>query len=148
MLTLKKETMIPVLEVQSGSDLPAKLEKISEQTGLSSLSLLQKWMLQEETLIGIVQRNKESKPEQVETKPDVAQQKNTDAQRKSSDATPPDPGSPNYRKMLIKRVQKLKKAGMSFNKIAQTFNEEKVLTVSGTGKWYTSSITNLLKSKI
>ena len=153
MLALKKDAkspvkMIPILEVQSDSELPAKLETISEQTGLSPLSLLQKWMLQEETLIGIIQRTKEPKAEQTETRSNAESPQNTDDQRKNPEAIPPDPSSPNYRKMLIKRVQKLKKEGMTLNKIAKTFNDEKVLTVSGTGKWYSSSIANLLQSKI
>ena len=146
-LKRKEKTLkvIPILEVQSSSDLPARLEIISEQTGLSTLNLLQKWMLQEETLIGIMQRNKEPKVEQAEKRP--APQKNTDDKRKSTEAIPSDPGNPNYRKTLVKMAQKLKKSGMSLNKIAENFNEEKVPTVSGTGKWYYSSIANLLNSK-
>ena len=145
--TNNPEKIIPILEVHSGSDLPVRLEKISAQTGLSPHNLLQKWMLQEETLIGIMQSNKEAKPAQAETQPDVDPQKNTDDQRKSTEGIPSDPGSPNYRKMLIKRIQKLKKEGMTLKKIAETFNEEKVLTVSGAGKWYSSSIANLMQSK-
>ena len=38
-------------------------------------------------------------------------------------------------------------AGITLKKIAETFNDEKVSTVSGTGKWYASSINNLMKSK-
>ena len=152
MLALKKDVinpakMIPMLEVQSGSDLPAKFERISEQTGLSPLSLLQKWMLQEETLIGIMQRSKETKADQTEAIPDVALQKNTDDQRKSAESIPIDPDSPKYRKSLIKRVQKLKREGMTISRIAKTFNEENVQTVSGKGKWYSNSIVSLLHSK-
>ena len=55
--------------------------------------------------------------------------------------------SPGYRKELVKRAKMLKKEGMTHNKIAKTFNDEKVPTVSGTGKWYANSIANLLKSK-
>jgi hypothetical protein len=50
--------------------------------------------------------------------------------------------------MALKRnAKKLKKEGMSQQKIAETFNEEKVATVSGTGKWYSSSINTLLNLK-
>ena len=37
--------------------------------------------------------------------------------------------------------------GMTLNKIAKTFNEERVPTVSGAGKWYYSSVANLLNAK-
>jgi hypothetical protein len=43
-------------------------------------------------------------------------------------------------------VKNLKKEGMTLVKIAEIFNEENVQTVSGKGKWYSSSITNLLNS--
>ena len=59
-----------------------------------------------------------------------------------------DPNSPNYRKILIKRAKKLKKKGITLAKIAEIFNEENLQTVSGKGKWYSSSIINLLSSKI
>jgi hypothetical protein len=119
-----------------------------EQTGISPPDLFLKWVLQEETLIGVMQRNKEPMAEQAETRPDVAPQKGTAAQKKSAETIPPGPGDPNYRKTVVKRAQKLKKEGMTLKKIAETFNEEKVATVSGTGKWYSSSVANLLNSKI
>jgi intein-encoded DNA endonuclease-like protein len=58
-----------------------------------------------------------------------------------------DPNSPDYRKTLVKKTKKLKKEGMTLKQIAETFNDEKVLTLSGTGKWYASSINNLLSKK-
>ena len=153
MMALKRNTkkpakIVPLLEVQSSSDLTVRLEKISKQTGLSSTSLLQKWILQEETLIGVMQRNKKPMKEQAETRLDVAQQKTPAARKKRAKAIPSDSGKPNYRKELVKKATMLKKEGMTLQKIAQTFNEEKVATVSGTGKWYASSISLLLKSKI
>ena len=126
------------LELPFDSDLLLRMEKISEQTGLSSLSLLQKWILQEESLIGVIQRNKETAPKRAKARPDVS---------KSSKAVQPGPGNPEYRKTLVKRALKLKKEGMTLKKVAETFNDEKVPTVSGTGKWYSSSINNLLNSK-
>ena len=95
-----------------------------------------------------MQSHKEPMKEQTEKRPGVAPQKNTAAQKKNSESIPPNTGNPSYRKTLIKRVQKLKKEGMTLKKIADTFNEEKVPTVSGTGKWYTSSISLLFKSKV
>jgi hypothetical protein len=48
--------------------------------------------------------------------------------------------------MLAKRVKKLKKEGKTLVKIAEIFNEENLPTISGKGKWYSSSITWLLNS--
>ena len=127
-----------LLELPFESDLPLRLEKISGQTGLSSLSLLQKWILQEESLIGVIQRSKEPASKRAEAHPSVS---------KSEDTVPYDPSNPNYRKILVKKAMKLKKDGMTLKKIAETFNDKKVPTVSGTGKWYSSSINILLNSK-
>ena len=136
---LKDQPKTVLLEVQSNSDLPLRLEKISEQTGLSSLSLLQKWILQEESLIGVIQRSKEPASNRAEAHPSVSKSEDT--------VVPYDPSNPNYRKILVKKAMKLKKDGMTLKKITETFNDEKVPTVSGAGKWYSSSINNLLNSK-
>jgi len=127
-----------LLEIPFGSDLALRLEKISEQTGLSSFDLLQKWILQEESLISVIQRSKDPMPQQAEAHSSVS---------KSTKAVQPRSGNPEYRKMLIKRATKLKKEGMTLKKIAETFNSEKVSTMSGAGMWYASSINNLLNSK-
>ena len=82
---------------------------------------------------------------QEEARPGVDSQKAPAAHKKRTETIPSDLGNPNYRKTLIKRAQKLKKEGMTLKKIAETFNEEKVATMSGTGNWYPSSIANLLK---
>ena len=150
-MTLKRITKnstktISLLKVQSGSDLLVRFENISEQTGLSHQSLLQKWILQEETLIGIIRNNK-SMEEQTETCRDDEPQRKPVARRRSTENVLSDTGSLNYRKTLIKMAMKYKKDGMTLKKIAETFNEEKVLTVSGAGKWYSSSIANLMKAK-
>jgi hypothetical protein len=115
-----------LLEALTNSGLLSRIERISEQTGLSALNLVQKWVLQEESLIGLMVRGKSNVTEPAEI----------------------DFNSPDYRKMLIKRAKKLRKEGMSLVKIAKIFNEEKVQTVSGKGKWYSSSVTNLLNSTV
>ena len=135
---MKDQPKIILLEVSSDSDLPLRLKKISEQTGLSSLNLLQKWILQEESLIGIIQRSKAHTPKRAEAQPNVS---------KSAEAVQLGSSKTEYRKILIKRALKLKKEGMTLKKIAETFNIEKLSTVSGAGKWYSSSINNLLHSK-
>jgi len=135
----KRRTKNPAktLGIQPDSDLLVRLGKISEQIGLSPQDLLQKWVLQEETLIGIMQRCKGQTAEQA-AHSNVAQ---------TAKAAPLDSGSPDYRQMLVKKVKKLKKEGMTFKKIAETFNDEKVPTVSGTGNWYSSSVAWLLSAK-
>jgi len=144
-----------------------RIMNIVSETGISPPDLFQKWVLQEETQIGFMQRNKGQMARQYKASPDVTEQK-PEAQDKSTkvvrvkvlsdpeNANPeivrvkvlPEPGSPDYRKSIVKHAKKFKKEGMTLNRIAKTFNEEKVATVSGTGKWYSSSIANLLNSKI
>jgi hypothetical protein len=138
---------IILLEVPADSDLPLKITKISDQTGLSPLDLFQKWVLQEESLIGLIQRSKTQATEQAETRPVIAPQEVADLTKQEKTAEINSDGS-NYRKTLVKRAKKLKKEGMTLVKIAEIFNEDNVPTVSGTGKWYSSSISNLLSSKM
>ena len=128
----------------ANSDLPARLQKISEQTGLPFNELLQKWILQEESLIGIIQRGRGQAPESA-GKRSASSRKTAVALEKSAELPPH--SSPEYRKMLLNKARQLKKNGMTLKKIADTFNEENVSTVSGSGKWYSSSIANLLSSK-
>ena len=68
-------------------------------------------------------------------------------QKKCANDVSLDHKSPGYRKELVKRAKMLKKDGMTHNKIAKTFNDEEIPTVSGAGKWYASSINHLLNSK-
>jgi hypothetical protein len=143
----KSQNETILLEVPSGSDLSSRIEKISEQTGLSPLNLFQKWVLQEESLIGLIQRSKAQTTEQAETRSPTSQQQIPDVQEQE-EAPKIDPESPDYRKILVKRAKKLKKEGTTLVKIAEIFNEENLPTVTGRGKWYSSSITNLLKSKM
>jgi hypothetical protein len=137
------ETTIP--EIAITQDLRSRIEKISEQTGLNTPALFQKWVLQEESLIGLIQRSRNETTEQAPNQPAVVTQQVSDVQ-KQEEFEEINPDDPNYRKILIKRVKKLKKEGITLVKIAEIFNEENVQTVSGKGKWYSSSITNLLKS--
>jgi hypothetical protein len=149
----KKETKnqtgtISPLEIPVKSELSVRLQKISEQTGLSSHDLLQKWILQEESLIGLVQRgrNPAVKQPKAQTLPDTSPQEVSGA-RKQKKAAEVNPGSPKYRQMLLKRAAKLKKEGMTLVGIAKIFNDENLQTVSGKGKWYPGSLVRLLNSK-
>lgn len=47
---------------------------------------------------------------------------------------------------IVKRIYNLYLSGMGVHVIAKLFNEEKVSTVDG-GKWYSSTITNILKNE-
>jgi hypothetical protein len=138
-----------LIDIQEAGDLTLRLEKVAEQTGLSPMNLLQKWILQEETLIGLMQQhNKNQITSQAQTKVGATPQQKPATKRAKKDVAPLDPNDPNYiRKALIERVMELKNDGMAYTKIAQALNDEKAPTLSGTGKWYASSVTNLLKSK-
>jgi hypothetical protein len=142
----KSQNATITVEVPIGSDLPSRIKKISEQTGLDTLNLFQKWVLQEESLIGLMRPSGSQATEQPST-PAVAVSEEAPATRKLIETEEIDPDSPDYRKILIKIVKKLKKEGMTLVKIADIFNNEKVQTVSGKGKWYSSSVINLLNSK-
>ena len=96
-------------------------------------------------MIGLIQHGKTQTTEQAETRSPTSQQQVPDVQEQE-EAPKIDPDSADYRKILVKRAKKLKKEGVTLVKIAEIFNEENLPTVTGKGKWYSSSITNLLKS--
>jgi hypothetical protein len=121
-------------DISADSDLSLRIETILEQTGLSPLNLFQKWVLQEESLIGLMRCGKVQAAKQTEI-PDVQVEEEVEKL---------DPDSPDYREKIVERVKKLKKEGKTLVKIAELFNEEKLPTVSGKGQWYSSSITWLL----
>jgi hypothetical protein len=143
----KNSAQAITLQVPVNSDLTSRIEKISEQTGLDVASLLQKGVLQEESLIGLMRPGKGRTVKRPKTRisPDSSPQDAYDAQEQE-EIVDINPGSPNYRQMLVKRARKLKKDGMTLVKIADIYNEEKLPTVSGRGRWYSSSIVNLLNS--
>jgi hypothetical protein len=49
--------------------------------------------------------------------------------------------------MLVNQVLSFRKAGKTYKQIADLFNEEGTHTVSGRGKWSTTSIMQLLYTK-
>jgi transposase-like protein len=151
---VKSQAETVVLEVPTASDLPSRIERISEQTGLSFLNIIQKWVLQEESLIGLMQRGRNQTRVQTATE-QIAVRKNTSLQEDSDvrkqmqeELLEVSFDSPNYRKMLVKRAKKLRKGGMSSAKIAELFNEEKISTVTGKGKWYSSSVLWILSANM
>jgi hypothetical protein len=136
--------------IQLDNEQSNRMEKISNQTGLSQDDLLQKWILQEESLIGLMQKSNAPTPKEAKekaAKPSVSTRKASTAKEKSAKAIPNAADSSAYRKTVIKKVERLKKIGMTLKEIANTFNEQKVVTMSGSGKWYASSVKNILNSK-
>jgi hypothetical protein len=148
--TKNQTEAISPLNIPVNSELSGRLQKISEQTGLSTHNLLQKWILQEESLIGLMRSDKEQKEhttEQEEAQPEVSRQPVSVSRRRKETQEADSPDSPDYQKTLVKKAAKLKKEGMTLVKIAEIFNGEKLQTVSGKGKWYPSSLVRLLNSK-
>ena len=98
-------------------------------------------------MIGLIQAGKGQTAKRPKTAADIPVQKTVTVQEKAVKGDSIGPKNPDYRKELAKKVEKLKKQGMTLKKIVETFNDEKILTLSGTGKWYAASIINLLKPK-
>ena len=134
----EKESWKPLIS----AELLFRIMNIVGQTGISPPDLILKWVLQEESWIGLIQSGKGQTTTQSKTALNNPVQKEKDAKD-----VPLDHKSTGYRKELVKKAEMLKKKGMTHNKIAKSFNDEKIPTVSGTGKWYASSVNNLLKSK-
>ena len=145
-----KKQAAALLEIPQGSDLPIRIMNISEQVSLSPSDLIHKWVLQEEAMIGLMQLMQPGK-KQVEKQPKVRQAKTrrADAAEETERAAADSPkrNKQNYRNMLVKKAKQLKKEGMTLNKIADTFNAENISTISGAGKWYSSSVANLMNPK-
>jgi hypothetical protein len=135
------------------------MKKISELTGLPDYELLQKWLAQEESALNISRyyaetiqsRLKQDVAEQLRVllgelqktgkpeKPEAAKAAKTTKNEKKTE------GPEEYRQTILQRARAMKDEGISFVKIAAQFNNEGVATVSGTGKWYPSSVFQLLK---
>jgi hypothetical protein len=145
---IKKQTeTASILEIPADSDLPLRIKTIAEQTGLSPLNLFQKWVLQEEAMIGLMRHVEAMEAMNA----DAEQQQISGAQKrkepqKATETSPAD--NKNDHKALLKRAQKLQKSGMTLRKIADIFNEENLPTLSGKGKWHASALVRFLKSKI
>jgi hypothetical protein len=136
------------------SDLPARLQKVSEATGLSDRELLEKWLTQEEGNLHALQHYVESQlrlkndssaplsgmPRRVQEPP----QEQPRSQGESEESITESDSEQGYRQALLQRIHDMREEGMTYSKIAAQFNEEGVVTVSGTGKWYPSSISQLL----
>jgi hypothetical protein len=133
------------VEVPSGSDLPERMKDVSEYTGLSYVGLLQKWLAREEDLIAILQRREEGFLKRVEAQMNDSKTKNSAPTEEY--ALEQEENGGNYRQKVIQRITDLREQGMTFSGIARLFNEEGFSTVSGSGKWHSASISQLLNAK-
>ena len=143
---VKQDTQKITLDIPASSDLPLRLKKIAKQTGLSHFNLIQKWILQEESLLGLMLYGKKQMAGLSGTTMKAAARK-ISVDKEQKEAASINPENPDYRGVLAQRIKKLRKEGKTLKWIAETFNDEKIPTVSGTGKWYTSSISWLMNSK-
>jgi hypothetical protein len=143
-MAVKKQEEI---RIPMNSGLAARLQKVSEATGLSDCELLEKWLTQEESNLYALQRFVESqlrlKHDSTDTLSNVSCP--SQDQEESEEPIGSDPGQ-DYRQTLLQRIQDMREEGMTYSKIAAQFNEEGVATVSGTGKWYPSTISQLLSA--
>jgi DNA invertase Pin-like site-specific DNA recombinase len=55
---------------------------------------------------------------------------------------------PTERYAIVERVHRLKSSGMTLAAIAQVFNNERVPTGSGSGRWYAASVARVLKAPL
>lgn len=134
-----------VLKISLDSTLLDKLQKISEATGLSNQELFQKWITQEESILRVLeyyvgQQNKAPQPA------GQPQRKPSPVHEELEESTESDKAQ-GYRETLLQKILALKKQGMPLTKIAAEFNEEGIATISGSGKWYCSTISYILSTK-
>jgi hypothetical protein len=143
---------VSILGVQVSSDLPDRLQKLSEQTGLSSHNLLQKWILQEELWIGVMQRDKGQMTGRTQESPKKTRQQvsgtpqQKETQEEAAEINPNK--SKSFHKTLSARIKKLQKEGMTLKKIADILNDENLPTLSGRGRWHASTIIRFMNAKI
>jgi hypothetical protein len=126
--TRKHEATVPLADLKISAELCEQLKRTLEETGLTVDDLVE-ICLQQINLI--VKRTKETTPSL--PKPDETSKSDSDRLE--------------YREVLVEKAEKLKNEGMSLVRIADIFNEEKLSTLSGNGKWYPSSIGMLLKRR-
>jgi hypothetical protein len=133
-----------VMEISLDSTLLDKLQKISEATGLSNQELFQKWITQEESVLHVLEYyvDQQNKAPQPVEKP---QRKSSPVHEELEESTESDK-TQDYRKTLLQKILALKKQRMPLTKIAAQFNEEGIATISGSGKWYSSTISYILST--
>jgi hypothetical protein len=135
------------------SDLSDKLQEISKTTGLSDQELFRKWIIQEESNLHALRHYVEG----IRLRPvadeidEIPQRLQRPEEEPSQDSDEPEEftesdEAQSYRRSLLQRIQDMRRQGMTYTKIASQLNKEGVATVSGTGKWYPSTISQMLMS--
>jgi DNA-binding transcriptional MerR regulator len=147
----KKAAQI-IFDVPSSSDLPERIQDVSERTGLSYSKLLQKWLTQEENVVGSKRREDDllKWTRNIENQLNDLQRRMLELQGKpAGDEDPESERHDNqvYRQALLERIKSLRDEGTTLKKIAEQFNSEGVSTLTGTGQWYASSISHILKTR-
>jgi hypothetical protein len=134
------------IDVPANSDLPNRFKNVSDETNLSYSELLEKWLFAEEreTQASVKHREEEllKWTQQFEAKLADIQSQLFALWKKPEEEG--GPSEQDYRRVLLQRIKNLRNEGVSFVRISELFNKEGVPTVSGTGKWYPSSISQFL----
>jgi hypothetical protein len=141
----EREKVMSILQVPPDTTLPDRLIKVIQYTNLSFRGLLEKWLHQEETSIEATKLAQEEILKQVETRVAILEKKVLRLEGK--DMRREDPNKAQYKRMLVSQILSFRKAGKTYKQIADLFNEEGTHTVSGRGKWTTTSIMQLLYAK-
>jgi hypothetical protein len=141
----EKEKVMSILQVPPDTTLPDRLVKVIQYTSLSFRGLLEKWLHQEEASIEAANRVEEEILKHLETRIDILEKKVLRLEGK--DMRWEDPSKAQYKRMLVSQILSFRKAGKTYKQIADLFNEEGTRTLSGRGKWSTTSIMNLLYAK-
>ncbi|MDR1873458.1 MAG: recombinase family protein [Synergistaceae bacterium] len=152
----KEKSLAGPANFEIPQDLQDRLQNISERTQLSYQELLQKWLTQEENLADFQRSDDEDFNEGLLKWKEDVDARLGDLQRQVSALWPsaavgdvPAPkenasGRNTYRRTILRKIRSLRRKGMTFTDIARQFNEEGVATLSGTGKWYSGTISQIL----
>jgi hypothetical protein len=141
----KKREKAPqkMLKIEVPNELPGKMQNISEHMKLSYSDLLRKWINQEEHVINaehyeedLLKWRQHVEAQLIALQRQVFQLQKTSAEEGGNEQE--------YRRSLLKKIRTLRDQGMTFVKISEQFNNEGIATITGTGKWYPSSISQFL----
>jgi hypothetical protein len=141
----ERENVMGILQVPPDSSLPDRLLKVMRYTNLSFRGLLEKWLHQEEASIEAAKLAQEEILKRVETRVEILEKQvlRLEGKRLRLEG----PGRAAYRRSLVFQVLSMRKAGKTYQQIADLFNGEGTHTLSGRGKWSTTSVMNLLDTK-
>jgi hypothetical protein len=141
----EREKVMSILQIPPDTTLPDRLIKVIQYTNLSYRNLLEKWLHQEEASIEAARCAEEEISKRVEERVAILEKKVLRPEGK--DMRWEDPSRAQYKKMLVLQVLSFRKAGKTYKQIADLYNEEGMHTLSGRGKWSTTSIQQLLYAK-